>query len=280
MKFEIKPADWQGIIETREDEASLPHFRRLCGLLDEDPASLADNAVLPVSWAAILFPDVAVQSKLGADGHPRHGHFIPPMPLPKRMFAGRTVEQFSPFRIGDRLVRRSTIADVESKDGRSGPLIFLTVLHEVTGPQGLCYKETQQVVFREDGPSGAGKKAAEPMPMPRWQSQFEPDPVMLFRYSALTFNGHRIHYDAPYATEVEGYPALVVNGGLTTLILLEFARKSLRAELRQYSVRAIRPLFADSIVALFGTETEGGALFWATDKKGNAAMKIEIGKFA
>lgn len=275
--IDLDTTGWQRLEDTREDEASLPLFRRLCSLLDEDMVPLSAGTVVPVAWAAILFSEIAGQSKLGGDGHPRHGDFIPPMPLPKRMFAGRSIEQFAPLRIGDRLVRRSKIADITPKQGRSGPLIFLTVVHEIAGESGPCFKETQQVVFREDGNEGAGSKAAEPLPEPSWCSQFAPDPVMLFRYSALTFNGHRIHYDAPYATDVEGYPSLVVNGGLTTLMLLEFARKSLGATPSRYSVRAIRPLFANNIVELFGAETGDGALFWATDTAGNPAMKVKIG---
>lgn len=280
MTFEISSTEWQNAVETREDEASLPQFRRLCSLLDEEPARLTQSSDVPVHWSAILFADIASQSKLRSDGHPRHGDFIPVMPLPKRMFAGRTVEQFRPISIGDRLLRRSTISSVESKEGRSGPLIFLTVLHEITGLQGLCYTETQQVVFREDSPSGAGGKAAEEMPPPRWQSEFTPDPIMLFRYSALTFNGHRIHYDFPYAKEIEGYPALVVNGGLTTLMLLEFARKSVGRVPVKYTVRAMRPLFANGKVRLLGAEAADVVQFWAIDEIGNPAMKVEIGKFA
>jgi 3-methylfumaryl-CoA hydratase len=270
--------DWRHAEQVAEDEASLPLFRRLAALLDRDPSSIRAGDAVPLPWTAILFPTLARQGEIGADGHAKHGSFLPVMPLPKRMFAGRTVEQFRPVRLGDRVTRRSTIADVVQKSGRSGPLIFLTILHEITGEGGPCYSERQEVVFREDRPDTPGKASTEAMPPPRWQSGFSPDPVMLFRYSALTFNGHRIHYDAPYAKDIEGYPGLVVNGGLTALMLLQFASASLGATPCQYHVRAMRPLFAGTDIFLNGTETDEGALFWATDASGRPAMKIKIGK--
>jgi 3-methylfumaryl-CoA hydratase len=275
---ELVLPDWRHAEQVAEDEASLPLFRRLAALLDSDPSSIGDGDAVPLPWTAILFPTLARQGEIGADGHAKHGSFLPVMPLPKRMFAGRTVEQFRPVRIGDRVRRLSTIADVVQKTGRSGPLIFVTILHKITGEEGPYYSERQEVVFREDRPDTPRTATPEAMPSPRWQSRFSPDPVMLFRYSALTFNGHRIHYDAPYATGVEGYPGLVVNGGLTALMLLQFAGASLGASPCRYHVRAMRPLFAGTEILLNGTETDEGALFWATDASGSPAMKIKIGK--
>jgi hypothetical protein len=177
---ELVLPDWRHAEQVAEDEASLPLFRRLAALLDSDPSSIGDGDAVPLPWTAILFPTLARQGEIGADGHAKHGSFLPVMPLPKRMFAGRTVEQFRPVRIGDRVRRLSTIADVVQKTGRSGPLIFVTILHKITGEEGPYYSERQEVVFREDRPDTPRTATPEAMPSPRWQSRFSPDPVMLF----------------------------------------------------------------------------------------------------
>lgn len=269
---------WKTALQVVEDEVSLPLFRRLALTLDQQPSQVSHGAAIPLAWTAILFPTLARQSEMGRDGHARHGDFIPVMPLPRRMFAGRTMEQVRPIHIGDRVTRRSTITDVAEKTGRSGQLIFLTIMHEISGAGGLCYTERQEVVFREDATEAKGGKAADPMPAPQWTSRFSPDPVLLFRYSALTFNSHRIHFDAPYAQDVEGYPGLVVNGGLTTLKLLEFARQTIGEAPTRYTVRAMQPLYAGEDVLLNGMPTADGAMFWATNASGATAMKIDIGK--
>lgn len=270
---------WKDALQVVEDEVSLPLFRRLALTLDQPPSELSHGSAIPLAWTAILFPSLARQSEIGPDGHALHGDFIPVMPLPRRMFAGRTVEQVRPVRIGDRLTRRSTIIDLVEKNGRSGPLIFLTIMHEISGDEGLCYTERQEVVFREEATGKQSPPAAEAMPTAHWTSSFVPNPVLLFRYSALTFNSHRIHFDAPYAQQAEGYRALVVNGGLTTLKLLEFARDARDQAPVRYTVRAMQPLFAGEEIKLSGAPTEDGAIFWASNASGATAMKIKIGSF-
>ena len=274
----VDPA-WKTALRVAEDEVSLPLFRRLAIMLDQQPSQVGDGDIIPLAWSAILFPTLARQSEIGPDGHARHGDFIPTMPLPRRMFAGRTMEQVRPIRIGARLTRRSTITSVTQKTGRSGQLIFVTITHEISGNDGLCFTERQEVVFREEAAEAKGRKAADPMPVPHWTSRFSPDPVLLFRYSALTFNSHRIHFDAPYAKGVEGYPGLVVNGGLTALKLLEFARQTVGEAPTLYTVRAMQPLYAGEDVLLNGLPTDDGATFWATNASNATAMIIKVGKF-
>jgi 3-methylfumaryl-CoA hydratase len=272
-------ADYSDRVRIEEDEVSLALCRRTAALLDLESSDLVAGATLPLGWAAILFPGVARQSEIGEDGHPRRGDFLPPIALPRRRFAGRSVELFTPLRIGERIERRSTIAEVAHKEGRSGPLAFVTIQHEISNPTGLAMIERQNVAYlglpRPDERSTPPRPSAD-LPRPDWEVSFTPDPVMLFRYSALTFNGHRIHYDRVYATEMEGYPALVANGGLTTLLLLEMARTRLGRPVTGYEVRAIRPLFEGQTASLRGALTGESAVFWAIDQAGELAMRIDV----
>lgn len=260
------------------DEVSLSMCRRLAALLDIDPSTVHEGEPLPLPWAAILFPAVARQSQIGADGHPLRGEFLPPIPLPRRRFAGREIEWIAPLIIGDRVTRRSTIADVVDKSGRNGPMTFVTILHENSTAAGLAYTERQNVVYLGPPIEGAESPPRKPdtQPMPEWTETVTFDPVMLFRYSALTFNGHRIHYDRDYATEAEGYPDLVVNGGLTTLFLLEMAKRKLSAPIRRYQMRALSVVLAGRPVQLCGRTTAGGAELWAIDCEGKVSMKVDI----
>ncbi|WP_162986889.1 FAS1-like dehydratase domain-containing protein [Sphingomonas paeninsulae] len=271
--------DYSDRVRIEQDEVSLPLCRRLGALLDLDFDELKRGDELPFPWTAVLFPGVARQSDIGEDGHPLRGDFLPPIALPRRRFAGRSVELVKPLRIGDPVERRSTITEVTPKEGRNGPMVFVTIRHEINGPAGLAMTEHQQVVYL--GPEqpinrSAVDKAPEKLPEPAWKGSFIANPVALFRYSALTFNGHRIHYDRTYATEVEGYPAMVANGGLTTLLLLEMARQRLGKSVSSYNVRAVRPLFEDQTASLYGVADTEGGLFWALNPAGELVMKIDI----
>jgi 3-methylfumaryl-CoA hydratase len=261
-----------------QDEVSLSMCRRLAALLDIDPATVNAGDALPAPWAAILFPEVARQSQIGGDGHPLRGEFLPPIPLPRRRFAGREIEWFAPLTIGDAVSRRSTIADVVDKSGRNGPMTFVTILHEISTATGLAYTERQNVVYLGPPAEGAGAAPRKPdiLPVPEWTETVEFDPVMLFRYSALTFNGHRIHYDRDYAMSKEGYRDLVVNGGLTSLFLLELARRKLAVPIRSYQMRALSVVLAGRPVQLCGRPTAEGAELWAVDSEGTTLMKIEV----
>jgi 3-methylfumaryl-CoA hydratase len=264
---------------TEHDEVSLPLCRRLCALLDLDPAVVVAGAELPLAWSSVLFPSIARQGGIGPDGHARRGDFLPDVGLPRRRFAGRQVELSTPLRIGDALTRRSTIADVTEKTGRNGPMVFVTIRHEVSSAGKAAYVERQRVVYLGPETTGASPRADGGKPEPRaadWERTVTFDPVMLFRYSALTFNGHRIHYDREYAVREEGYAGLVVNGGLTTLSLLEMARDRLGGQITGYAMRARKVLLADRPVRLCGAATEAGAALWALDLDGDVAVEIDV----
>jgi 3-methylfumaryl-CoA hydratase len=272
--------DWVGRAREVSDEMSAPAARRLCAMLDREAPALAPGAAVPGHWAAILFDDAQPQSRLGADGHPAKGEFLPPVPLPRRMLAGRRLRYTGALRLGDRLTRRSEITAITEKQGRSGKLVFVSLRHSVQGAAGLVATEEQDIAYREAARPGEAPAQDATQPADAaWTEAFLPDPVLLFRYSALTFNGHRIHYDADYARADEGYPALVVNGGLTTLMLLEAALRHAPpgAAVLSADLRTLAPLFCGRPAQLQGSlpDEAGNRTLWATDDAGRMALRIQ-----
>jgi 3-methylfumaryl-CoA hydratase len=273
-------SSWIGSAREVADEMSAPAARRMAAMLDQAPPDLSPGAAVPPFWIAILFDDAQPQSRLGADGHPEKGEFLPPVPLPRRMLAGRRLSYAAPLRIGQPLRRRSEITAITPKEGRSGKLCFVTVRHTVMGPDGLVATEEHDIAYREASTGGAAKpEASAPLPQAAWCVPFLPDPVLLFRYSALCFNGHRIHYDVDYAREAEGYPGLVVNGGLSTTMLLDAAMKHAApgAALHSADVRTMRPLTCNCPATLAGTapDAEGRSTLWVEDETGAMALRIQ-----
>ena len=233
-------------------------------LLDTAPPALGPGDPLPPLWHWFTLLEHPAQAELGADGHPAEGHFLPPIPHRRRMFAGGRYRQDRPIPIGAELACRSSLAEVAVKRGRSGELAFVTVRHElsVTGrPVGV---EEQDIVYRSqpDGAprtqTGAAPPTAAPT-SPHWRLTLPADPVRLFRFSALTFNGHRIHYDHPYATAVEGYPGLVVHGPLLALLALELPRRHAPTEtVTEFAYRLVRPAFAGVVIEATAHRTGAG----------------------
>jgi 3-methylfumaryl-CoA hydratase len=267
---------WIGRSKELTDEIAPNQARRamaLLGLPGEPPA------LLPPHWASLYFPEIAPQGELGDDGHPRKGDFLPPVPLPRRMFAGRRVRfAGGALRLGATATKRSEIAAVTEKTGRSGPMVFVTIRHTVRCDGADVLVEDQDVVYRQ---GAAANPVTAPAPAPAasaWSEAVTPDAVMLFRYSAITFNGHRIHYDADYARSVEGYPALVMNGGLTTLLLLQAAlRHGGGRALAGFEARAVRPLFAGRAITLGAAAADGARqAVWAADADGALAFSVML----
>ncbi|MET0182801.1 MAG: hypothetical protein ABW199_07950 [Caulobacterales bacterium] len=260
---------WIGRKQRVADEITAPAIARICGLLNlERPASL------PPHWYSMFFPEIAPQSELGADGHPRTGDFLPPSPLPRRMLGGRRTHVIAPLQIGDHAEKESEIIGVEAKSGRTGALLIVTLRHTFRVQGSIHITEEQDVIYREAAVSG--EAPVSPTPAPRdaaWQEIVTPTMPMLFRYSAITFNGHRIHYDADYSRDVEGYPACVVNGGLTLLLLLEAARRNSGKAANKYTARTARPLFAEQPITLAG---DGSGKLWAANEHGDLAIQVEI----
>jgi len=250
----------------------------LQALLDRD-LDLAKGVVPPLGHWLYFLPQ-ALQSTLDDDGHPRRGGFLPPVPLPRRMWAGGTVRFFAPIRIGSSIERRSTIASVEQKSGQSGNLLFVTVLHEISSAGLCCIEERQNIVYRGAGPAdtnqatrGIAKTESRLLVAPR---RMVPTPPLLFRYSALTFNAHRIHYDRDYARNVEGYPALVVHAPLTATLLMDYFASQGLGMPASFAFRARKPLLDDAPFDLCLAASEGGYKLWSVAPDGEPAMTARI----
>ena len=238
---------WQGRDETLADTLGAAPVRALSATLDRDDPAPGTGTRLPELWHWLYFLPHHRQSEIGPDGHARRGGFLPPVPLPRRMWAGGRLrwEPDNPLRVGDEATRTSTIVSVTHKTGRSGELVFVLVRHEVRNARGLALTEEHDIVYR--AAAAPGEAAPAPTAAPgdaAFGRTVVPDDVLLFRYSALTFNGHRIHYDRRYVTEVEGYPGLIVHGPLIATLLVDLLRRERPdATLRSFEFRAVRPTF-------------------------------------
>jgi 3-methylfumaryl-CoA hydratase len=271
---------WVGRSETRSDVVTAQLVTAFRATVCEDAtAGNIDMAPAGIHWC--LAPATVPMSEVGPDGHPARGGFLPPVPLPRRMWAGSRIDFLQPLSVGAEVERRSTVVSVASKAGRFGPLVFVTVEHVYRTSAGEAVREEQDLVYR--GVSQEGSAAApEARPAPEQGSAqadrtrvVEPSPVLLFRFSALTFNGHRIHYDRPYATGVEGYPGLVVHGPLQAALLLDLATAMRGGEPpKHFAFRARRPLFDAGPFAVNGAWRGDGALgLWTGPDR--AALHVE-----
>jgi 3-methylfumaryl-CoA hydratase len=267
---------WTGRTETLNDVVTAAPMRMLRATLDLPPDDSLQT--LPPLWHWLYFLPSARQSELGPDGHPQRGGFLPPVPLPRRMWAGGQLEFFAPLRLGDAITRTSTIDDVTVKSGRSGELCFVRVRHEVSSPRGLALREFHDIVYRPDAVPGAPAPAAEPAPDGQWRERVVPDDVLLFRYSALTFNGHRIHYDRRYVTQVEGYPGLIVHGPLLATLLAGLGgRQFPGGEAKSFSFRALKPVFDLHAFDVCGSaDGNAAADLWIRDAEGHKTMSARI----
>jgi 3-methylfumaryl-CoA hydratase len=260
---------WIGRTESLSDVVTPVPITALAATLDIDTSF--DR--LPPLWHWLYFLPVHRWSDLGPDGHPKRGGFLPPVPLPRRMWAGGRVEFHHPLRIGESITRTSTIVNVQFKEGRTGPLVFVLVRHEIRNSQGVALTEEHDIVYRELSAAGAGTTALAPDDAV-WQRVIRPDDVLLFRYSALTFNGHRIHYDRRYATEVEGYPGLVVHGPLIATLLVDLVRSNLpQAKVMRFEFRAVSPLFdTEPFIVCGKPESDGRTIRLWAENSGGLAM--------
>ena len=235
---------WIGRTEAGRDQVTLTPMAALGATLDREdpPPALGDD--LPPLWHWLYFLPVHRQSLVGADGHPKRGGFLPPVDLPRRMWAGSQLAFLRPLKAGSAVSRLSSIESVTHKQGRTGDLVFVTVKHEVSDVHGLAIVERQDIVYRDHPNASERPGAAQAAPAgAQWAREVKPDPVLLFRYSALTLNGHRIHYDRPYATGEEGYEGLVVHGPLLATLLMDLLRSELPGgRVIAFSFRAMKPV--------------------------------------
>lgn len=237
------------------------------------------EGVAPAGIHWCLSPAIRPMEELGPDGHPTRNLVLPPVPLPRRMWAGGSVETFDPLRVGDRTVRVSTIADVVRKEGRTGELWFVAVDHEYSTGRGLALRERQNIVYRAAAvPGGEHSRSAPPAPpRPRAAHWTVPtSPVLLFRYSAITFNGHRIHYDYPYVTEVEGYGGLVVHGPLQAALLLNLAAAQSGRAPARFTYRAVAPAIAGGEIEVCRGAGEAAGQLWTQSQTGGVHMEAQV----
>jgi 3-methylfumaryl-CoA hydratase len=271
--------DWIGRSETVEDTATATPYAALSATLDQpDTLRPANGTPLPPLWHWLYFLPMHAQADIGPDGHAKRGGFMPPVPLPRRMWAGSDFEFHEPLRVGDMLSRTSTIVDVKEKAGRTGSLIFVKVRHEIrrNGEAKVALTEHHNIVYRAAAePGDVPPPPQATPPESAWQRTIVPDDVLLFRYSALTFNGHRIHYDRKYVTEVEGYPGLIVHGPLIATLLMDLLRRQLpEAKVLRFEFKAVRPTFDTHAFSVHGQPSADGKTvhLWGRDHEGWLTM--------
>jgi 3-methylfumaryl-CoA hydratase len=248
----------------------------MAATLDLDPNAFAKGAALPEFWHWVYFMHPVRHSRLGEDGHELRGDFMPPVELPRRMWAGGRVRFLRPIVIGATIDRTSEIISIDQKHGRSGPLVLTTVRHTIGDAGGPCVEEEQDIVYCEIPKSDKSPRQQATLPVDvQWQETFLPDAVTLFRYSALMFNAHRIHFDYPFTTEVEGYRGLLVHGPLTATVLLQAAKRNVQRELASFRYRGLAPLFNDELITLAGrnTKQKNETELWAAGPSGMIAMQ-------
>jgi 3-methylfumaryl-CoA hydratase len=267
---------WIGRQEVLHDQVTRFPIAALAATLDRDDPAPATDDPLPPLWHWLYFLPTARQSVLGPDGHPARGAFLPPVPLPRRMWAGGRFIFHQPLRVDEAITRRSTVRDVTIKQGRNGALCFVLVKHEVYGPSGLALIEEHDIVYRDN------PQPNEAPVVPRavrtdgiWHYDICPTDPMLFRYSALTFNSHRIHYDRRYVTETEGYPGLIVHGPLIATLLIDLLRRNTSRPVATFRFRAVNPLFDIAPFSVHGVPGDNGAALWARNPTGHVAMEAE-----
>jgi 3-methylfumaryl-CoA hydratase len=286
---------WLGRCEEQEDVVTAAPLAGLAATLDHAKPPWRDGETPPLAHWLYFLPRAPLH-ELAEDGHPARGGFLPPVPLPRRMWAGGSITFAAPLHVGESTRRRSTIADIQHKKGRSGNLVFVKVVHEIFGGSGLALREEQDIVYRE-APQATRSEATRDMTRgehsrvrlpptekeapiaekPTWMRTVRPDSVLLFRFSALTFNGHRIHYDRDYCREREGYPGLVVHGPLIATLLMDlFLRNEPGARPRTFRFRSERPAFDTGSLTLWGIPGGATTSLWAENAGGERVMSAEL----
>ena len=267
---------WSGRFQRVVDQVAPASVARLSATLDRDDAPPQNGDVLPPLWHWIFFTPSSRTSELAPDGHEYRGGFLPPVDLARRMWAGGRFEFHAPLHIGDQVERVSTIVDVEGQEGRQGPLVFITVKHELSTIKGIALTEEHDIVYRDLPQPGQVPPPPQPAPANHeFSREIRASEVMLFRYSALIFIAYRMHWDRVFATQEEGYPGLVVHGPLLATLLLDLVRREApAAQVRRFAFKAVRPIFDIHSFTVCGRREGDGILtLWAKDHEGYLAMQ-------
>jgi len=267
--------EWIGKKESHTDVATPWPVVALAATLDRRDPVPANGDPIPPGWHWLYFLEAKPAAELGPDGHPKRGGFLPPVPLPRRMWAGGRIEFHRALRIGEALRRDSEIVAVEPKQGKSGSLVFVTVRHTVFAANEIAVMEEHDIVYREAASPGAAPPQGRPAPQTAmWRREITPDPVMLFRFSALTFNGHRIHYDLDSCRHEENYPGLIVHGPLQTILMLDLVREREQRPVKKFDYRALQPVFHSERFTVNGNlnPDTSKAELWTANAAGHSAM--------
>ena len=265
-----------------EDEATRAPLFGLVAAFDRDDRVPTKGEAIPPGWHLAYFHSFARRATLGEDGLPTSGGVIPNVPFPRRMYAGTSLRFHHPLLVGDALKRETELTDMTLRSGSTGPLLFATQTRRIFSPRGLAIVEESYTVFRDavkpGEKSGIPKRDTPPANLP-WARQITTDPVSVFRYSAVTFNPHRIHYDRTYAMTVEGYPGLVVHGPYSQQCLIDLARDNNASRtIASFTQRARAPLFDTAPFDVAGRPVDGGegAELWAIALSGTIAMEVQL----
>lgn len=266
---------WVGRKESHHDIATAWPVSAMSATLDRRDPPLRDGDPIPEGWHWLYFLETSPASDLAHDGHTKRGGFLPPVSLPRRMWAGGRLEFKRAIKIGEQLSRESEILSVEPKSGNSGHLVFVTVRHTVSASHDIAVVEEHDIVYRDAPKPGAPAPQGKPAPAHAlWRHDVMPDEAMLFRYSALIFNAHRIHYDIDYCRKEEGYRGLIVHGPLQTTLLLDLSRRHAAKPVRKLDYRAVSPLFHNEKLTVGGIPAADGASaqLWTAGPSGTIAM--------
>ena len=271
---------WIGTVRVVEDEISLSMVRRIAATLDADPDLFRPGMELPPHWFSMFFADIARQSLLREDGHAQGGVVLPPIPMPRRMGAGRRVKVMGKLRAGEPAVKKAEVADIVPKSGRSGDIFVLTMRHTIEQHGKVLAVDDFDAIYRPAVPPGqktTATVATQARTDHAWSDVTKLTNALNFRYSAITWNAHRIHYDGDYTRSEEGYPALVSNGGLSMHIMVDAALRHAKGTLTSYTARLVHPLWVGDLIEVRGEPQKDGRMkIWAADKNGVLCGEMDL----
>lgn len=271
---------WIGRVRTVEDDIGMMAVRRVAATFDVDPDSIKRGQELPPHWFTVFFAETVRQGELGPDGHPNKGIVLPPIPMPRRMGAGRRVEIMGRLKAGEPALKKAEVANIVPKTGRSGDIFVLTMRHTIEQAGRTIASDTFDAIYRPAVPPGqktTATVATQARTDQAWTETTSLTNTLNFRYGAITWNAHRIHYDGDYTRSEEGYPAIVSNGGLSMHLMVDAALKHARGELKGYSARLVHPLWVGDLIEVRGEEQKDGKLrLWAADKNGVLCGEMDL----
>jgi len=271
---------WIGRVRTVEDDIGMMAVRRVASTFNVDPESIKRGDLLPPHWFTVFFAETIVQSELGPDGHPNKGLVLPPIPMPRRMGAGRNVQIMGRLRAGEPAIKKAEVANIVPKSGRSGDIFVLTMRHTIEQAGKTIAVDTFDAIYRPAVPPGQKTTATVATPARTDHIWHQATPLLNtlnFRYGAITWNAHRIHYDGDYTRGEEGYPAIVSNGGLSMHLMVDAALAHAKGTLTAYTARLVHPLWVGELIDVRGEQQKDGKLrIWAANKDGVLCGEMDL----